>query len=129
MIPFMGLSPSECLNLRPDTTSLFPTTKKDFSNGIVVFSLSGLIIPFSSRFGMHAFDAKAVDVLRFRVSISSEENALYCHFMHDIGHGPFSHAMEKSIVEDVHHEEISLLFMHQLNVEFNGPAEFGHSGV
>jgi hypothetical protein len=28
--------------------------------------------------------------------------------------------MEKSIVEDVHHEEISLLFMHQLNVEFNG---------
>jgi hypothetical protein len=30
------------------------------------------------------------------------------------------HAMEKSIVEDVHHEEISLLFMHQLNVEFNG---------
>jgi hypothetical protein len=28
--------------------------------------------------------------------------------------------MEKSIVEDVHHEEISLLFMHQLNTEFNG---------
>jgi hypothetical protein len=28
--------------------------------------------------------------------------------------------MEKSIVEDVHHEEISLLFMNQLNVEFNG---------
>jgi hypothetical protein len=31
-----------------------------------------------------------------------------------------SHAMEKSIVEDVHHEEISLLFMNQLNVEFDG---------
>jgi HD superfamily phosphohydrolase len=39
--------------------------------------------------------------------------------LHDIGHGPFAR-YGKSIVEDVHHEEISLLFMHQLNTEFNG---------
>ncbi len=66
---------------------------------------------------------KAVDVLRFKgVSISKEEeNALYIAILlHDIGHGPFSHAMEKSIVEDIHHETISLLFMNQLNVEFEG---------
>jgi uncharacterized protein len=66
---------------------------------------------------------KAVDVLRFKdVAISSEEeNALYISILlHDIGHGPFSHAMEKSIVEDIHHEAISLLFMNQLNVEFDG---------
>ncbi|HJS00009.1 MAG TPA: HD domain-containing protein [Flavobacterium sp.] len=66
---------------------------------------------------------KSVDVLRFKgVYISEEEeNALYIAILlHDIGHGPFSHAMEKSIVENVHHEEISLLFMRQLNVEFNG---------
>jgi HD superfamily phosphohydrolase len=31
-----------------------------------------------------------------------------------------SRTLWKSIVEDVHHEEISLLFMHQLNTEFNG---------
>jgi hypothetical protein len=37
--------------------------------------------------------------------------------LHDIGHGP-SRTLWKSIVEDVHHEEISLLFMHQLNTEF-----------
>jgi HD superfamily phosphohydrolase len=66
---------------------------------------------------------KAVDVLRFKgVSVSEEEeNALYIAILlHDIGHGPFSHAMEKSIVEDVHHEAISLLFMNQLNEQFNG---------
>jgi HD superfamily phosphohydrolase len=66
---------------------------------------------------------KAVDVLRFKgVSISEEEeNALYIAILlHDIGHGPFSHAMEKSIVEDIHHEAISLLFMNQLNIEFKG---------
>ncbi len=66
---------------------------------------------------------KAVDVLRFKgVSISvEEENALYIAILlHDIGHGPFSHAMEKSIVEDIHHEAISLLFMNQLNIVFEG---------
>nr|WP_262921818.1 HD domain-containing protein [Flavobacterium amniphilum] len=66
---------------------------------------------------------KAVGVLRFKnVQISEEEeNALYIAILlHDIGHGPFSHAMEHSIVEDVHHEEISLLFMHRLNKEFDG---------
>ncbi|MHC5202293.1 HD domain-containing protein [Myroides sp. LJL119] len=66
---------------------------------------------------------KAVGVLRFKnVDISpEEENALYVAILlHDIGHGPFSHAMERSIVEGVHHEEISLFFMNRLNQEFQG---------
>jgi len=66
---------------------------------------------------------KAVQTLRFKEVIISEEeeNALYIAILlHDIGHGPFSHAMEHSIVEDVHHEEISLLFMNELNREFDG---------
>ena len=66
---------------------------------------------------------KAVQTLRFKgVDISDEEeNALYVAILlHDIGHGPYSHAMEKSIVEEVHHEELSLLFMKELNTEFNG---------
>lgn len=65
---------------------------------------------------------QAVNVLRFKdVSISpEEENALYAAILlHDIGHGPFSHAMEHSIVNNVSHEQISLLFMEQLNREFN----------
>ncbi len=40
--------------------------------------------------------------------------------LHDIGHGPFSHALENTVVKGIHHEEISLLFMQQLNAEFNG---------
>lgn len=66
---------------------------------------------------------KAIEVLRFKeISISKEEeNALLVAILlHDIGHGPFSHAMEHSIVEDVNHEAISLLFMNQLNKEFDG---------
>lgn len=91
--------------------------------------LSYLVYPganhtrFHHALGCMHLMQKAVDVLRFKgVSISKEEeNALYIAILlHDIGHGPFSHAMERSIVEDVHHEEISLLFMHQLNVEFDG---------
>ena len=66
---------------------------------------------------------QAVNVLRFKgVSITeAEETGLYAAILlHDIGHGPFSHAMEHSIVNNVSHEEISLLFMEQLNEEFNG---------
>ena len=91
--------------------------------------LSYLVYPganhtrFHHALGCMHLMQKAVDVLRFKgVSISEEEeNALYIAILlHDIGHGPFSHAMEKSIVEDVHHEAISLLFMNQLNQKFNG---------
>jgi uncharacterized protein len=66
---------------------------------------------------------KAIQTLRFKaVEISEEEeNALLIAILlHDIGHGPFSHAMEHSIVEEVHHEQLSLLFMEELNKEFDG---------
>ena len=65
---------------------------------------------------------KSVQTLRFKgVEISKEEEiALYIAILlHDIGHGPFSHAMENSIVEGVHHEQISLAFMNELNQQFD----------
>ncbi|CAI8197311.1 MAG: Uncharacterised protein [Formosa sp. Hel1_33_131] len=68
----------------------------------------------------------AVRILRFKgVQISdTEENGLYIAILlHDIGHGPFSHAMEHSIVENISHESISLKFMEALNVEFKGALE------
>jgi HD superfamily phosphohydrolase len=91
--------------------------------------LSYLVYPganhtrFHHALGCMHLMQKAVEVLRFKeVNISAEEeNALYIAILlHDIGHGPFSHAMESSIVEDVHHEEISLLLMNELNIEFQG---------
>ncbi len=91
--------------------------------------LSYLVYPgahhtrFHHAIGCMHLMQKAVQVLRFKgVRISSkEEDALYIAILlHDIGHGPFSHAMEHSIVKGVSHEEISLLFMQKLNEEFNG---------
>lgn len=66
---------------------------------------------------------KTIQVLKFKaVAISDDEENALCIaiLLHDIGHGPFSHAMEHSIVENVSHESISLLFMDKLNQEFNG---------
>jgi hypothetical protein len=65
---------------------------------------------------------KAVQVLRLKgINISDEEGEALqiAILLHDIGHGPFSHAMEHSIVENISHEEISILFMEKLNVEFD----------
>ena len=91
--------------------------------------LSYLVYPgahhtrFHHALGCMHLMQKAIEVLKFKeVQISKEEeNALLIAILlHDIGHGPFSHAMEHSIVEDVNHEAISLLFMNRLNIEFNG---------
>jgi hypothetical protein len=91
--------------------------------------LSYLVYPgahhtrFHHALGCMHIMQKAIEVLRFKgISISDEEeNALLIAILlHDIGHGPFSHAMEHSIVEDVNHEAISLLFMNKLNEEFEG---------
>jgi len=71
---------------------------------------------------------KAVDMLRFKgIEISNmEEEGLYIAILlHDIGHGPFSHAMEHSIVEGLSHERISLLIMEELNNEFNQSLTLG----
>ena len=96
---------------------------------ITQMGLSYLVYPgahhtrFHHALGCMHLMQKAVRILRFKgVSISeAEENALLIAILlHDIGHGPFSHAMEHSIVNEITHEEISVLFMEQLNVEFNG---------
>jgi hypothetical protein len=96
---------------------------------ITQMGLSYLVYPganhtrFHHALGCMHIMQKAVQTLRFKEVVISpeEESALYVAILlHDIGHGPFSHAMEKSIVENVNHEEISTLFMEKLNKEFDG---------
>lgn len=95
---------------------------------ITQMGLSYLVYPgahhtrFHHALGSMHLMQNAVRILRFKgVTISEdEENALLIAILlHDIGHGPFSHSMEHSIVKNVSHEEISLLFMQKLNTEFN----------
>ena len=91
--------------------------------------LSNLVYPgahhtrFHHALGCMHIMQKAIEVLRFKgilISVEEENALLIAILLHDIGHGPFSHAMEHSIVEDVNHEAISLLFMNKLNEEFDG---------
>ena len=91
--------------------------------------LSYLVYPgahhtrFHHALGSMHLMQQAINVLRFKgVSIAEDEEngLLIAILLHDIGHGPFSHAMEHSLVTDITHEEISLYFMEALNEEFNG---------
>jgi len=77
---------------------------------------------FHHALGAMHLMTQAVEVLRSKgVDITDEEAeaVTIAILLHDIGHGPFSHALEHTIV-DVHHEELSLKFMEALNVEFGG---------
>ena len=56
------------------------------------------------------------------IDITEEEktSAKIAILLHDIGHGPFSHALEHVLIEHMHHEELSLMLMKKLDKEFNG---------
>ena len=54
------------------------------------------------------------------ITPEEKEGLTIAILLHDIGHGPFSHALEHTIVENISHEDISILLMNKLNKEFDG---------
>ncbi|CAN5310356.1 HD domain-containing protein [soil metagenome] len=65
----------------------------------------------------------AIEVIRSKGHVITEEEAegaTIAILLHDIGHGPFSHALEMSIVHNITHEDLSAVFMDRLNQEFGG---------
>ncbi|MEJ6712166.1 MAG: HD domain-containing protein [Flavobacteriales bacterium] len=96
---------------------------------ITQLGLTYLVYPgaYHTRFH-HALGAmhlmqKAVKTLQSKgheITLAEETAVLAAILLHDIGHGPFSHALEHSIVNGVNHEDISLMIMDRLNEQFDG---------
>lgn len=78
---------------------------------------------FQHALGAMHLMGRVLDNLRFKgveISGAEYEAAQLAVLLHDIGHGPFSHALESCLLPGVKHESISYLLMSSLNEEFNG---------
>ena len=78
-----------------------------FHHALGAMHLMGLAIETLCNKGHHITDEE-------------EEAVTIAILLHDTGHGPFSHALEQTIVEGISHEDISILLMNKLNVQFDG---------
>ena len=77
----------------------------------------------ASFLGAYHLMCNALNELKSKgIEITAEEEqaAKIAILLHDIGHGPFTHALENVLIEGMHHEAISLLIMKELNKQFNG---------
>lgn len=91
--------------------------------------LSELVYPgalhtrFHHALGAMHLMGQAIQTLRgkgHKISEAECDAAQIAILLHDIGHGPFSHVLEYTILEGIPHERLSLLLMHELNRQFNG---------
>lgn len=91
--------------------------------------LTNLVYPgalhtrFHHAMGAMHLMVEAIDVIRSKgqeITDDEAEAAIIAILLHDIGHGPFSHALETSIVHNITHEDLSGIFMDRLNQEFEG---------
>ena len=78
-----------------------------FQHSLGAFHLMSEAITSLSQKGIFIFDSEA-------------EAVQAAILMHDIGHGPFSHVLENTLISDITHEEISLMMMEQINEEMQG---------
>jgi len=94
--------------------------------------LSNLVYPGAqhTRFhhalgALHLMDRviKNLRIKGIEISDQEEQAALIAILLHDIGHGPLSHALEETLLQEVHHESLSFLVMKTMNNQFNGELE------
>jgi uncharacterized protein len=84
---------------------------------------SALHTRFQHALGCMHLMTQAIDVLHSKghtITNEEQEGLLIAILLHDIGHGPYSHTLEQSIVRGFSHEDLSLIFMDALNDHFNG---------
>jgi len=101
----------------------FQRLKRITQLGLTHFVYPGAI---HTRF-LHAIGAMhlmnlAIEVIRAKgheISEAEAKSVTIAILLHDIGHGPFSHTLEKVLINDVSHEDISIAFIKKLNIEFD----------
>ena len=112
-----------------DFTDIFDHPWVQRLRRISQLGLSHLVYPgavhnrFHHALGAMFLMQEALDSLREKGVVITEDEfrgACLAILLHDVGHGPFSHALEHSLVRGVHHEEVSTLIMTRLNEEMNG---------
>lgn len=78
---------------------------------------------FHHALGALNLTIQAVETLQrkgIEISDEEKEGVSLAILLHDIGHGPYSHTLEHTLIHGVQHEEISLQIMQRMNVEFEG---------
>ena len=78
---------------------------------------------FQHSLGAMYLTGQAIHTLRIKgiaISPAEEEAVLVAILLHDAGHGPFSHALEHSLIENMPHELMSLLIMEEINRKTGG---------
>lgn len=85
---------------------------------------------FQHALGCMHLMSQAIDVLQSKghtITAEEQEGLLIAILLHDVGHGPYSHTLEQSIVKGFTHETLSLMFMDELNDQFKGRLSLANS--
>lgn len=81
---------------------------------------------FHHAIGAMYLMTKAIRVIRDKgheITDEEREAAILAILLHDIGHGPYSHTLEHTLVKGVHHEALTIAFMEAMNIEMDGRLE------
>ncbi len=110
---------------------LFQRLRRIRQLGLTAFVYPGALhTRFHHALGAMHLMMEAIETLRMKGSIITEKEAeatLAAILLHDIGHGPYSHSLEHSIVTGMSHEVLSSFLMQRLNKEFEGRLELAIS--